>query len=316
MSGLVGPHLAGVFYRWGLDEQSCLLVRALAPGVAELRRRKALSAFWFDRFDARGPHLMAVLTVQPGAEDDVRELLARHAGEHFEASPVTVDLTAEELERRHAGCGGKTLCAIDAEPGFGAAGSVRWCPHGAGDYPLRRLAGLAVPDQAWRLWDRLTAWTIGRLEEVLAAGAEEGEEVRRAAAVGWLAALGRELEAADGDAEPYWRHHARSVVPGLSPPASRVELAARLDRALGATRGLLDPLWERGLDGAAAWSDLPELLECLRPAAPQGGATHLELLRELSHVTLKQLGLPIHRQRALLLYGWRRALEAPRGPCS
>ncbi|MEM7482694.1 MAG: lantibiotic dehydratase C-terminal domain-containing protein [Acidobacteriota bacterium] len=302
-----GPHLAGNVYRWHLPEQTALLVNGLVPAIRDLRRTGSISHFWFDRFDARGPHLFLLLTVSPGRLGEVRRALGEAIRHHLSEHPASGEIGEDELALRHRQCLGKSLCVTDAEEGFAERDSVRWCAQPADGYPLRLLRATSRPDEAWRIFDRLADDVLRTLGEGTSA---------MAAAVAWLSRLEAVLGRAWSHPSVYWRHHAASIIRRMQ---TEDDMAARLAEVLGpANLDLLSRAWESesSSEGPTA-AALERLLAIIPPGehrpsetSPYTGAA---LLREVVHVTLKQLALPIHRQRPLILYGWKRALDVAAG---
>src|SRR5262245_16132099 len=116
-------------YCWDQEAQNQLLVSCLQPCVEELRRSLGFTRFWFDRFDARGPHVVALLTVPLGADllaaGHLESRLSTFLSTH--SQPSTTGL--EEVEKRHLSCKGMTICAIDGEPGIAPNDSFRLFTH-------------------------------------------------------------------------------------------------------------------------------------------------------------------------------------------
>lgn len=294
-------HLGLVVYCWGMSEQSRLIASCLAPAVADLRGR-GLRRFWFDRFDARGPHVFALFTVPSERFEQARDLLDERLTAYLADHPCQVEITEEELVDRHRACRGIALCEVDAEEGFAPDNTVRFFEQPGDRYPFNLGRSLADPDRLWDLLDGLTGWTIDRL-------ASEPGAIPTAAAVHWLAALSYILPRHCTVPEAYWHHHAASLIPNLERPADDAETVRRLTSALGErNEAALAAAWESALTEPLPWPDLPRLLDLAAGVDGSKGPGPKELLREIVHVTLKQLGVPIKLQRPLLLYGWKRTL--------
>lgn len=303
MTGCGERHLALVAYCWGMNEQSQMLASCLAPAVADLRKQ-GLQRFWFDRFDARGPHLFALFTVPSERFEATRESVEERLAAYLEDHPSRTELSPDELAARHRDCRGKALCEIDAEEGFAPNNTIRFCEQPGDRYPFSLGRGLADPDRLWDLLDGSTAWVVDRLSSQPAA-APTG------AAAGWLAALFHALPRSFAEPHEYWRHHAASVIPRLEAFSDDAEAIRRLTQALGeSNEAALGAVWERARTEPPPWQSLPELVELVASARDPGGAGPRELLREIVHVTLKQLGVPIKLQRPMLLFGWRESLKA------
>ena len=234
-----------------------------------------------------------------------RELLNARLTAYLADHPSRTELSLDELAARHRDCRGKALCAIDAEEGFALNDTIRFCEQPGDRYPLSLGRSLADPDRLWDLLDGSTAWVVDRL-------AREPGRTLTGVAAGWLASLSVILP--DHFAEPplYWRHHAASVIPRLEAPEDGGETVRRLTQALGpSNEAALEEVWERARTEPPPWQQLPKLLDLVAGARETAGLGPRELLREIVHVTLKQLGIPIKLQRPMLLFGWRESLRAP-----
>jgi hypothetical protein len=302
MTGSRERHLALVAYSWGMIEQSHMIATCLAPAVADLREQ-GLRRFWFDRFDARGPHVFALFTVPAERFEAARAFVAERLAAYLADYPSRTELSADELAARHRACRGKALCEIDAEEGIAPNNTMRLCEQPGDRYPFSLGRGLAEPDRLWDLLDDSTAWVVDQLSTEAAAAPAR-------AAAGWLAALFYALPRSFAEPHAYWRHHAASVIPRLESPADDSETVRRLTQALGeSNEAALTKVWERARTEPPPWQGLPELVELVAGARDPGGAGPLELLREIVHVTLKQLGVPIRIQRTMLLFAWRESLK-------
>jgi hypothetical protein len=294
-------HLGLVAYCWGMSEQSRLLASCLAPAVADLRGH-GLRRFWFDRFDARGPHVFALFTVPSERFEEVRNLLDSRLAAWLADHPCQVEITEEELIARHRACRGIALCEVDAEEGFAANNTVRFFEQPHDGYPFTFGRSLADPDQLWDLLDGLTAWMLDRL-------AREPGSTPTDAGVRWLASLAHILPRHFVAPEAYWHHHVASLIPNLQRAADDEEMVRRVTRALGErNEAALAAVWEGARPEPLPWPDLPRLLDLLASADSSKGPGPKELLRMIVHIALKQLGVPIKLQRTLLLYGWKQNL--------
>lgn len=298
-------HLGLVVYCWGMAEQNRLLVEGLAPGIARLRRQGLVQRLWFDRFDARGPHLLLSFGISQEVREDVARCLSRRLAGHFAAYPSSEGLSREQLEALHLGCRGTVQCAVDRQPGFGADHTHVFFDHGAADYPFWVGRGLAREAELWELLSASAQWVLGRL----AAG-----DVHREA-VGWVAAMDAALRRAGQPAAEYWRHHAATLHLGLR---RRVES----DEA-----GVLERL--PGMVGKRNWSAFEGIWRSLRRSdspyplaeglarvvvgseggteSPETGERRWARLREIDHFTLKQLGIPVALHLPMILFAWHRS---------
>ncbi len=289
MRGILGL----IVYRWGRRSQDRLLVECLGPLAAELWGSGQVDRFWFDRYDARGPHLFAVFGA---AQDDLDRLAGQLGGaldRYLAKNPSPEMLAPERLERVHLQTRGRRQCEVDGRPGFGANDSWEIFAHPPRGYPF----GLAEPDQdedeVWRLAAGLALWTIERI-------AVRTEPPGLAEAVRWTAAVDRALRAAGADSAAYWRHHASTLVPsedGFLPDDSLVD--ALPDALEPRHLEKLGHLWKEAERVGGSWPELPRLV---RATVWGEGWT---LLRELDHVALKQQGIPVALHLPAVLFAWR-----------
>lgn len=288
MRGLLGL----VVYRWGRRAQDGLLVDCLGPLAAELWHSGQVDRFWFDRYDARGPHLFAVF----GAPTDRLERLTGRLGEALDRyladNPSRETLTAERLERLHLQTRGRRQCEVDGWPGFGANDSWEIFAHPPYGYPF----GLAEPEESeiWRLAAELALWTIERI-------ASRPEAPGIPEAVRWTVAVDRALRAAGVDPAAYWRHQASTLI-APDDPGDGSLLDALPDALEPRHLENLARLWEEVERASGFWPDLPRLVR-----AAQGKGESPALLREIDHAALKQQGIPVAFHLPAVLFAWRRA---------
>lgn len=301
-------HLGLVAYVWGPLFQDRLLLECLAPAVAELRRDGLARRFWMDRYDARGPHIFAVLTVPREVAPEVSSWLAERLSEHLAAHPSTANLTTEQLARRHQETRQRRLCEAHGRPGFAANNSFEIFEHPPSGYPFSLSTGLDGEEELWDLVTDLTLWTIGLL-------ADRPGSPAMAVARRWVASVDRELRLAGAQPSDYWRHHVRTLLPDLFEGLGPEETSAALTELVAGVRTTSPALlraWQETAETGPVWPRLPELIRLLgsRPALPAPWT----LLREIDHALLKQLGLPVILHTPLVLYAWQRSCIDPKGP--
>lgn len=271
-------------------------MECLGPFAAELWRTGELDRFWFDRYDARGPHLFAVFGAPQNTLDRLAGRLSGALDRYLAENPSPETLTPERLERIHLQTRGRRQCEIDGRPGFGANDSWEVFSHPPLGYPF----GLAGPDadEVWRLATELALWTIERI-------AVRTEPPGLAEAVRWTAAVDRALRAAGADPAAYWRHHASTLV--ASEDASSEDGSPLDGFRVDDLPDALEPrhlenlgqLWEAAERDGGSWPELPRLVR----AALRGEGW--ALLRELDHAALKQQGIPVALHLPAVLFAWR-----------
>jgi hypothetical protein len=291
-------YIGANIYYWGESEQDRLLLDGLRRWALEVRRRRLARFFWFSRFDARGPHIFALFSASRRSEAKLRAFLEGEIRRFCLASPSSVALSANELERCHHECRGKFLCAPDRIEGLAPNNSFVVFRHEADGYPLWLGSGMNTAGKFWSRMDALTFWTL----EKLAAGS------LRATAVRWLAAVDRSLGCAGLAGEAYWRYHAASLIPALKQrsEATPYEMSGLLRRAIGDFNwNAFSRLWsEPDLD-----FDVAGLVKLIACNGSRTARQRLQVLREVTHVVLGRLVQNVENQIPMVLYAWQRRLS-------
>ncbi|HEV2845701.1 MAG TPA: hypothetical protein VG477_12695 [Thermoanaerobaculia bacterium] len=284
-----------VAYVWGRGPQDRLLVEWLGPEAARLRREGLATGFWFDRYDARGPHVFSLFTVPCSAREEILPRITQGLAAHLAAHPSREALSPERLEKLHAQTRGRRQCEADGWPGFAANNSFVTFDHPARGYPFWLSAAAPEEEEIWNQAAEASLWAISRL----AAGLRPLPP-----AVRWVEGVDRALREAGEDPGAYWRHHVSTLLLAWDGEAGDEDLAL-LAEALGeGQKRTFARLWEeaeRTADGAPPAAPLVRLIL----AAP--AERRWPLLREIDHVTLKQLGLPVILHAPLALYAWLRS---------
>lgn len=302
-------HLGVTVYLWQWREQNDFLVRCLAPVWETLDEAGLLERVWFDRYDARGPHLFCVLTPVEGADPDrLARVVEPRLQAYLEENPASAELSREELEKRHAECRGRSQSEVDRREGFGEPGTFELCRHPDDGYPfpIERLIPAPRREGLWRLVDGLSRWTVERI------AAREGRTPVGAGL--WLiASVDRQLRDLHGDSAPYWRHHAGSLLSRLEtalqeePRQAREEIEGLVKDE---TRTVLDGLWQRVERGETLWPRHRQLVETITCGGEDPASRRRwRALREVDHFTLKQLGLVVRMHIPPVLYALLRALD-------
>jgi hypothetical protein len=303
------PQIGCNIYFWGWAEQSRLLVECLGPLAAGLRDEGLARGVWFDRFDARGPHLFALVTAaSPAAGGEVARRLSGRLGEYLAARPSAAPMTPEEVAALHAQTRGKALCAADTQPGLAGNNSCVLFEHPPGGYPFPILAAGRSPeeeDEIWGLLSDLAAWGIARLAASPAA-------IPMGVAALWLAGLDRELRRL-GVAEGYWRYHATTLLLGLEERLADDERSAiaSLPAAVGLKNfETFSRVWRDAEPRPPAWAPLPRLAGLLLAGGEATAVRRFAALREAVHCFLKQLGVPVSMHIPLVLFAWHQGARS------
>lgn len=284
-------------YFWGEQEQNRLLREWLGPTVRRLLEAARIRQFWFNRFDARGPHLMVFVEASSDASEPLREELEEALSAYLEKSPSGEVLAAELLEERHRSCRGKALSALDKEPGIAANNSFAFFAQEP-PFPPHWYGGHLSAADARRLGEELTRtalWTIDRLDDAVVGGAA------------WFAEVDRQVGVAGGgEAAAQWRFHATTLLLGLEQRLAEreAEIVAGLPELVGEhNQEIFNTLWDRSRE-VSGLPDLGALIELL--SREEDVARRRARIREVCHFTLKQLGLPVSWHIPLVLHAWSR----------
>lgn len=299
-----------VVYHWGWQEQNRLLAKCLRPLTKNLKAEGLVLRFWFDRFDARGPHLFSLFTLPPADPPAVCSAVCEHVEQYLRAHPSRFHLGVDELEDHHRGCAGKSLCVVDREPGLAENNTFRIFDHDPEAYPFslaRRASRGTGPtdDELWDGVDALTSWSLGVLSE-------HREKPAHGAALHLLASIDRALGPDPAHAAAFWRYHAGTLLHFLrNEKFDDVETTLRdLPRLIG-TNNLrkLGGLWPGLRDREDPFFELPQLVHLTQARVDLERRPRFALLREVLHWALKQVGLPVPLHPPLLLLAWYTNLE-------
>lgn len=296
-------YLGLAVYRWGWRFQDHLLTNWLSPTVAELQREKIVRSFWFDRFDARGPHLSIILALSGASVDEAAARVSPSLARYLAAVPSTDSLTPDEIEALHTACRGKMQCAADRLPGFAENDTFLAYEHPSWDFPFSLSQGLQDEEEIWDLVGDLSARSIAELS------ADPPKPMR--AAVRWVAAADLALQEVGLAAAEYWCYHASTLLLPLKP-----RLATEEERVLADLPGWIGEKnrqrFEQIFDEVTAvdevWPHLPRLVEIASSRDDSQPPGRWALLREIQHSTLKQLGLGVALHIPLILFVWHRSL--------
>jgi len=303
--------LGANIYHHGARQQNRLLAECIAPLLAEIRRPGIPVRFWFDRFDARGPHLFTLFTVPAASGPPIQALLARAFEEYLSRQPSREALSSEKLEEYHAGCQGKALCQADTHLGIAANNSFCLFEQPADGYPFFLTRGLRDAEEIWQLRDALAVSVVDTLSTAAAGTA--------GVALEWVAQVDRALTALAADPGDYWHYHAGTLFFGIERLAAEPPevFLASLARRVGAkNRETFSRVWRE-----TALRPLPPAVHRLVAIVrgPPGGTPRERwaVLRDVVHTTLKQFGIPVPLHLpvvlfALLTHGMRRSGDEAR----
>lgn len=296
-------HVGVNVYLWGERDRDRFLTDCLGPTARALRHRGAADWFWFDRFDARGPHVFALFTTR-SENGEVTECLRTTIADYLPAHPSTSQLGPEELLQRHTGCRGVALCAADNLPGLATNNSFELFEHKTTGYPFFLAGGRAAGGELWRLLETAALWVIN--------GLSSGPDAAARMAIQWIASVDHQLRLAGADAMGYWHHHLVTLVHSfknrLEP--GNPEVVSRVEQAIGErNRRLFAAAWVQVEHNGPCWESLPRLVAIALSGMDTDPLGPWALQREIDHFTLKQLGLSHPLHIPLVLFAWHRNLS-------
>jgi hypothetical protein len=290
-------HLGANIYYWDGHDQ--LLARGLRHWIREARQNRLIRRMWYCPFDARGPHIFALVSTEAAKLGSVQEFFRHRIDDFLRTWPSRPQPGAQEVAERHRQCRGKVMNSADRRRGMAANNSFSLFPHGDDEYPFAIFRCTSDPERLWLYLDQVASYALEH------AGSGSG-----AAALRWLAAVDRSLqkEKENVPAADYWRFHAESLLLGLKGSLQEPGVAVeRLNRAISAgNKQLFDQLWN-GIEPAipAVADDLVQLV--MRDPKRQI-AQRFQVLREINHTTLLQLGQMVRCHIPMVLYAWQRNL--------
>lgn len=292
-------------YLWSLDAQNHCLLSCLAPALLELQREGLVSRFWFERMDIRGPHIFTPIRVPDGAAAEISVRLSTRIDRYLAEHSCALDMTAAELRFRHDYCRGKLQSAADRLPGLAENNSFNILPHDERGYPFHLSAGLADEEELWRLLTELTFWSITRLSEPV--------EALRTTALRWFAAFEEAVRLNRGAPERYWRHHAETLILNLNEHLvdGDERALARLSEKIGDQDA--ETFSRFPSEPGESWYPAPRIrrvVQIVLSASELAEQQRFDLLREIIHVGLKQLCVPVAVHPSLVMLAWRHSLAA------
>ena len=317
-------HLGLHIYFWSSQAPRRLVTDLLEPLLVRLRRRQGETFLWFTFFDARAPHLFAVFGLpgepvgssEAGTGDPTRQMITQTVSDYLAGHPIADDLTAEQIEDGHRQCRGKALNAVDAEPGLAQPNTFRVFEQPCDGYPFSGLASDEALRRRWRLWSHSLDWVLRNLRTQ---PANRQAAASTHAALRWIAAMALALErSAPEMAEPYWRHHACTLIYPLAERLRTEEaevLEALPDSISERNRQIFARAWQvedrasedRATDVSAyALGHAEPLVRDLLQTTDS--AERIQVLREINHITLLQLFQPVRAHIPLVLFAWWRSL--------
>lgn len=292
------------------EHQNRLLTEILGPVLEESVVSGRLESFFFDRFDGRGPHVYVMLAAAGEREGEaLRAELAEKLAPFLAQLPVPEAPNEAEILERHHACRGKALCTLDRLPGLAEPNTFAFADHPPSEYPFDIWSGLVHQADFRRAFSEQSLWSIARI----AAG---GGRKAMGPSLRFLATLDSTLRRLGLDAEAYWRYHTGTLLPESADQIAEAPAATAASFARLVTEANL-AAFERvfaavGEDAAAEDPRARRLAEYLAPELAEGKRGR-RALREVIHLSLKQLGIHLGYQIPMVVYSWRRCFGSPQG---
>jgi len=292
-------YIGANIYYWGKAEQRRLLLEGMRQWALDACLQGLADRFWYCPFDKRGPHLFVLFGTRSKAQDGTHDFLLGRISRYLAESPSRTIISLEEIQRRDSECRGKTLCAPDRIPGFATNNSFVLFLHAARDYPMSLSSGMAAEDDFWRRISDLTLWLLGELEH------GNGK-----AAIRWLVAVSRSIERCGIEAADYWRFHVKCLLPKLRiDDAARRDIQETLSHTIGKHNDqVFSATWTEASTSEANVFDSDRLVQIALADDGRSLQQRFQLLRNVNHVALSQLGHTVHLHLPMVLFAWQRSL--------
>ena len=279
-------------YYWGDQEQDFLLAEGIGPILREADQRWDLARMWYDRGTMRGPHIFCLVTARSDQAAAAMEFLQTKIAGFIQRHPSNCPLPADQLAALHRDASGKAFCAADLAEGMASNNELLVFIHENGEqrYPFR-LCSDSRARAVWQAWKKAAFWTLRQIESA---------EPLEASAVWFLLACDHLFFNSADARKEYWGYHASTLIPNLDYRRMSGEHAKAMAGRLVSPQSIARiALWREQMSSGELSSQAEALLAVLSSLQPQI-AQPLErdraLLRELIHVSLKQLGIHVVRQ--------------------
>jgi hypothetical protein len=291
-------HVGANIYCWGAAEQDRLLQDGVRSWVTEATTQRLADRFWYCRYDARGPHLFLQFATSAQRLEALSQFLKLKIGNYLAHSSNSVELTREELEKRHHACRGRTMSIADREQGLAENNSFVLFPHAANAYPWSLADGISENESFFQYLSDLSIWAIEQID-----GSSMETSIR------WLAAVDRALLRCCPEPQAYWHYHAATL---LAPEEQNWRSwAARIEPRIPSTlsennRRIFSSIWNGYALETALTFDVMGLVSLIFERGDAGFERRLRLLREINHSLLGQLGLLCKFEIPMVMYAWMR----------
>ena len=279
-------------YYWGDQQQDLLLAEGIAPILREADRRWDLARMWYDRGTMRGPHIFCLVTVRSDQAAAVMEFLRTEIAGFIQRHPSSYTLSADQLAALHRDASGKAFCAADLAEGMAGNNELLVFVHENAEqrYPFR-LCSDSRAMAVWQAWKKAAFWTLRQLESA---------ESLEASAVWFLLSCDHLFFNSADTRKEYWAYHAGTLIPNLDYRRMSGEHAqAMADRLVSPQSIARITVWREQVSSGELSPQVEALLAVLgslQPLIAPAREHDWALLRELIHVSLKQLGIHVVRQ--------------------
>ena len=290
-------------YYWGIEEQNRLIGECLLPALRNICKGRKVSRVWYDRSNIRGPHLFLLLTTRDSHCPAFCSDLLRELHRYLQLRPSMKHLTETELLLLHDDMHGVTYCDKDLLGGLCANNSVSqfvWFDDEK-----------HFPGRICRSKGRKALFSFAKKMSLLAMRQVSGPDPKACDTFGlqFLMACDEILFDSREEANRYWRFHAGTLIRNIDPERLSPEITtALLARTVSEATLSLSRTWRANLAHSlvrkgrtASKNKMPVMMavsvvQAFRDALRKIGGDADRIRRELIHVFLRQLGIPVLRE--------------------
>lgn len=298
--------VALVIYRWSAEAQDRVLVDCLEPKLRALRMHGHVGTFWFDRFDARGPHVTLLFSLPVATRDAMLAELGNDLACYLSAHPDEEAWADEQVVERHEGCLGKTLCEADRLTGLAARDTFLLTDHASTEYPWSLTRNHGPEGAFWLRVEEMCWWSLQQLKAY-----PRSTGGRHGLALQFVHAVDQVIRRDGSWRVGFWRYSAARLFHFLD--NERFDDAAFCIRSFPpwvgeANMRSFKEAWLSLEGGSPPFAGLDELVRRSQKEVDRSRMSEFGLLREVVHGCLAQLGVPTRLRATLFVFAWHAAL--------